>query len=179
MLPDIDGIEIIAGASATSDVPILMLTARDEDVDKIVGLEVGADDYLTKPFNPQRACGPRGSRSSAALDASGRRRRQRRSVTGSSSSTPAVARCRSTGTTCSSRPRNSTFSGSCSTTTASMAARPAAGALWGYTFAGDTQTVDVHIGSLAQARRRVTDRHRVGSGTRRRPRRTPPRTRSP
>ncbi len=37
----------------TSDVPILMLTARDEDVDKIIGLEVGADDYLTKPFNPR------------------------------------------------------------------------------------------------------------------------------
>jgi DNA-binding response OmpR family regulator len=38
---------------ATSDVPILMLTARDEDVDKIVGLELGADDYMTKPFNPR------------------------------------------------------------------------------------------------------------------------------
>ena len=37
---------------ASSDVPILMLTARDEDVDKIIGLEVGADDYMTKPFNP-------------------------------------------------------------------------------------------------------------------------------
>src|ERR687883_1547429 len=36
-----------------SDIPILMLTARDEDVDKIIGLEVGADDYLTKPFNPR------------------------------------------------------------------------------------------------------------------------------
>ncbi len=39
--------------AASSDVPILMLTARDEDVDKIIGLEVGADDYLTKPFNPR------------------------------------------------------------------------------------------------------------------------------
>jgi len=37
----------------TSDVPIIMLTARDEDVDKIVGLELGADDYITKPFNPR------------------------------------------------------------------------------------------------------------------------------
>src|SRR5439155_16638298 len=35
------------------DIPILMLTARDEDIDKIIGLEVGADDYLTKPFNPR------------------------------------------------------------------------------------------------------------------------------
>jgi DNA-binding response OmpR family regulator len=52
MLPDIDGIEICRRIRQSSDVPILMLTARDEDVDKIIGLEVGADDYLTKPFNP-------------------------------------------------------------------------------------------------------------------------------
>ena len=53
MLPDIDGIEVCRRLRRTSDVPILMLTARDEDVDKIIGLEVGADDYLTKPFNPR------------------------------------------------------------------------------------------------------------------------------
>jgi two-component system, OmpR family, alkaline phosphatase synthesis response regulator PhoP len=52
-LPDLDGIEICRRIRKTSDVPILMLTARDEDVDKIIGLEVGADDYLTKPFNPR------------------------------------------------------------------------------------------------------------------------------
>src|ERR1700675_1200064 len=48
MLPDIDGIEICRRIRQKSDVPILMLTARDEDVDKIIGLEVGADDYMTK-----------------------------------------------------------------------------------------------------------------------------------
>ncbi len=53
MLPDIDGIEVCRRIRKTSDTPILMLTARDEDVDKIIGLEVGADDYLTKPFNPR------------------------------------------------------------------------------------------------------------------------------
>jgi DNA-binding response OmpR family regulator len=53
MLPDIDGIEVCKRIRQRSDVPILMLTARDEDVDKIIGLEVGADDYLTKPFNPR------------------------------------------------------------------------------------------------------------------------------
>ena len=53
MLPDIDGIEICRRIRQKSDVPILMLTARDEDVDKIIGLEVGADDYMTKPFNPR------------------------------------------------------------------------------------------------------------------------------
>jgi two-component system, OmpR family, alkaline phosphatase synthesis response regulator PhoP len=53
MLPDVDGIEVCRRLRKDSDVPILMLTARDEDVDKIIGLEVGADDYLTKPFNPR------------------------------------------------------------------------------------------------------------------------------
>src|ERR1700674_4732615 len=53
MLPDIDGIEVCKRLRQHSDVRILMLTARDEDIDKIIGLEVGADDYLTKPFNPR------------------------------------------------------------------------------------------------------------------------------
>src|SRR4029077_1717782 len=53
MLPDIDGIEVCRRIRKSSDVPILMLTARDEDVDKIIGLEGGADDYLTQPFNPR------------------------------------------------------------------------------------------------------------------------------
>jgi DNA-binding response OmpR family regulator len=52
-LPDMDGVEVCRRIRKNSDVPILMLTARDEDVDKIIGLEVGADDYLTKPFNPR------------------------------------------------------------------------------------------------------------------------------
>ena len=53
MLPVLDGWEVCKRVRATSDVPIIMLTARDEDVDKIIGLELGADDYLTKPFNPR------------------------------------------------------------------------------------------------------------------------------
>ena len=52
-LPDGDGVELCRRIRKTSDVPILMLTARDEDIDKIIGLEVGADDYMTKPFNPR------------------------------------------------------------------------------------------------------------------------------
>jgi two-component system, OmpR family, alkaline phosphatase synthesis response regulator PhoP len=53
MLPDIDGFEVCRRIRTKSNVPILMLTARKEDMDKIVGLEIGADDYLTKPFNPR------------------------------------------------------------------------------------------------------------------------------
>jgi DNA-binding response OmpR family regulator len=53
MLPELDGWEICRRVRASSNLPILMLTARDDDIDKIVGLELGADDYLTKPFNPR------------------------------------------------------------------------------------------------------------------------------
>lgn len=53
MLPEIDGWEVCRRIRRESDVPIIMLTARTDDVDKIVGLELGADDYLSKPFNPR------------------------------------------------------------------------------------------------------------------------------
>jgi DNA-binding response OmpR family regulator len=53
MLPGVDGLTICREIRARSQVPILMLTARDEVTDKVVGLELGADDYLTKPFHPQ------------------------------------------------------------------------------------------------------------------------------
>ena len=56
MLPGIDGLEVcrrLRAAPEWSALPVLMLTARGEDVDKIVGLELGADDYLAKPFNPR------------------------------------------------------------------------------------------------------------------------------
>jgi len=53
MLPQIDGLEVCKQIRRESDVPIIMLTARGDDVDRIVGLELGADDYLPKPFNPR------------------------------------------------------------------------------------------------------------------------------
>jgi DNA-binding response OmpR family regulator len=54
MLPKLDGFEVCRALRARNNpVPIIMLTARDEDIDKIIGLELGADDYLTKPFNPR------------------------------------------------------------------------------------------------------------------------------
>ncbi len=53
MLPGINGFEVLRRIRATSRVPVLLLTARGEDVDRIVGLEIGADDYLPKPFNPR------------------------------------------------------------------------------------------------------------------------------
>ena len=54
MLPEIDGFEVCKQLrNENNPIPILMLTARDDDIDKILGLELGADDYLTKPFNPR------------------------------------------------------------------------------------------------------------------------------
>lgn len=51
MLPRIDGIEVCRQLRRNSDIPIIMLTARDEEIDRVVGLEVGADDYVVKPFS--------------------------------------------------------------------------------------------------------------------------------
>jgi two-component system, OmpR family, alkaline phosphatase synthesis response regulator PhoP len=54
MLPELDGFEVCRRLRMThQSLPVLMLTARDEDIDKIIGLELGADDYMTKPFNPR------------------------------------------------------------------------------------------------------------------------------
>ncbi|MCG1012053.1 response regulator transcription factor [Tepidanaerobacter sp. GT38] len=52
MMPKMDGIEAVMKIRETSNVPIIFLTAKSEDVDKILGLNIGADDYITKPFNP-------------------------------------------------------------------------------------------------------------------------------
>ena len=52
MMPGMDGIETLTRLRKTSNVPVILLTAKSEDTDKILGLDVGADDYITKPFNP-------------------------------------------------------------------------------------------------------------------------------
>jgi DNA-binding response OmpR family regulator len=53
MLPGLDGFEVLRELRKTMDVPVIMLTAKGDDIDKILGLELGADDYVTKPFNPR------------------------------------------------------------------------------------------------------------------------------
>jgi DNA-binding response OmpR family regulator len=52
-LPEIDGLKVCSSIRSQSNIPIIMLTARDDEVDKVVGLELGADDYVTKPFSPR------------------------------------------------------------------------------------------------------------------------------
>ena len=73
MLPHLDGYEVCKRLRATSDVPILMLTARVDEVDKLLGLQLGADDYVTKPFSPREVV----ARVRAILRRSGRERREK------------------------------------------------------------------------------------------------------
>ena len=76
MLPDMDGFETCRRIRAVSNVPILMLTAKGDETDRIVGLELGADDYLPKPFNPRELL----ARLKAVLRRSGGGAAQRRTV---------------------------------------------------------------------------------------------------
>ena len=118
MLPDLDGIEVCRRIRETSTLPVLMLTARDDDLDKIAGLEVGADDYLTKPFNPRELV----ARVEAILRRSDGPTTHPTAVcsgTATSSSTRAGASATSGRRRSGSRPRSSTSSGSSSTTRAS------------------------------------------------------------
>ena len=82
MLPVVSGEEVCRAIRAQSDVPIIMLTAKGDEIDKVIGLELGADDYVTKPFSTRelmarvkailrRTKQPRGDRSSAVLEAGG------------------------------------------------------------------------------------------------------------
>jgi two-component system response regulator ResD len=146
-LPDMDGLEVCRAVRATSQVPILMLTARDDDVDKIVGLEVGADDYLTKPFNPRelvarirsilrRATAPppvskgRRTHGAIAIDAG------RRELTVD-------------GTPIQLAPKEFDLFWELLDHSGLVLTRDQLlERVWGYTFAGDTRTVDVHVRQL-------------------------------
>ena len=85
-LPGADGFDVCRDIRARSTVPILMLTARDEEADRVAGLEVGADDYVSKPFSPRELA----ARVKAMLRRSEPRRRTRRSS--SSATSPSIRR---------------------------------------------------------------------------------------
>ena len=155
MLPGLDGFEVCRRLRRASDVPIIMLTARDEDVDKIVGLELGADDYITKPFNPRELA----ARARAVL---------RRSAAGQNpSSRPAPAATGQTiqvgGLVVNPAGRTACLHGRALELSPRefdllwTFARHRGQALsreqlleqaWGYDFAGGTRTVDMHVAQL-------------------------------
>jgi two-component system, OmpR family, alkaline phosphatase synthesis response regulator PhoP len=153
-LPDLDGIEICRRIRKTSDVPILMLTARDEDVDKIIGLEVGADDYLTKPFNPRELV----ARVKSILRRATPERRQVESAQlkhGDLSIDAGRREVRVGEQEIQLAPKEFDLLWELLDHKGLVLTRDQLlERVWGYTFAGDTRTVDVHV---RQLRRKLGD----------------------
>jgi DNA-binding response OmpR family regulator len=154
MLPDIDGIEVCRRIRANSDIPILMLTARDEDVDKIIGLEVGADDYMTKPFNPRELV----ARVKSILRrATSDRRLPESAVIQHGDLTVDAGRreARVGGEEIQLAPKEFDLLWELLDHRGLVLTRDQLlERVWGYTFAGDTRTVDVHV---RQLRRKLGD----------------------
>jgi len=148
MLPGLNGLEVCRTLRARDNsVPILMLTARDEDVDKIIGLEMGADDYLTKPFNPRELV----ARVKAIL-----RRGERRSLMGEGPLHLGVLTIDPDRheVTLAGRPmelRHQEFNLLLTLVEYKgmvLSREKLLELAWGYDYAGETRTVDVHIGQL-------------------------------
>jgi len=147
-LPDIDGLEVCRRIRQTSDVPILMLTARDEDVDKIIGLEVGADDYLTKPFNPRELV----ARVKSVLRRSVPERREAQTKQIKHGDVEIDVGRREvlvSGTEVQLAPKEFDLLWELLDHRGLVLTRDQLlERVWGYTFAGDTRTVDVHVRQL-------------------------------
>jgi DNA-binding response OmpR family regulator len=148
MLPDIDGIEVCRRIRKTSDMPILMLTARDEDVDKIIGLEVGADDYMTKPFNPRELV----ARVKSILRRAAPERRERESAQirhGDLSVDAGRREVKVVDDEIQLAPKEFDLLWELLDHKGLVLTRDQLlERVWGYTFAGDTRTVDVHVRQL-------------------------------
>lgn len=146
MLPDMDGLDICRRVRATSNVPIIMLTARDEDIDKIVGLEVGADDYLTKPFNARELVARIKSilrRANAPVSTSKKLR------CGDIDIDAARRECTVAGETVMLAPKEFDLLWELLERDGEVLNREQLlEKVWGYTYAGDTRTVDVHVRQL-------------------------------
>ena len=145
-LPDVDGFELCRTLRTKGNVPILILTARDEEVDRVIGLELGADDYLTKPFSPRELVA------------------RVRAVLRRAEPAPPESRVIEVGDLrLDLRTRSATFAGSSlalRTLEFELLAELARHAgqvltrerlldrVWGMSFAGGTRTVDVHVAQL-------------------------------
>ena len=147
MMPGIDGWEVCRRIRAESNVPILMLTARDQDIDKIVALEMGADDYMTKPFNPRELV----ARVRAILRRAAGERRDpdRPRHIGRITIDPASREVTIDGQTVGLRAREFDLLLSLADHTNQVLSRDQLLDLaWGIDYYGQTRTVDVHIGQL-------------------------------
>src|SRR5512136_109964 len=146
MLPVVDGWEVCRRVRAASDVPIIMLTARDDDVDKIVGLELGADDYVTKPFNPRELV----ARVKAILRRTGREPSGEKPITlGNLSVDPARREVTVAGRPVELRTKEFDLLLVLAENQGLVLSRDKLLELaWGFDFAGQTRTVDVHVAHL-------------------------------
>jgi two-component system, OmpR family, alkaline phosphatase synthesis response regulator PhoP len=147
MLPGMDGLEICRRVRTQSDVPIIMLTARSDDIDKIVGLELGADDYLTKPFNPRELV----ARVKAILRRGGSDRRESGAVVtiNNLSIEPDRRQVRVNDKPVTLRMKEFDLLLTLARNVGVVFSREKLlEIVWGYDFAGETRTVDVHIAHL-------------------------------
>lgn len=156
MLPEVDGLEVCRRIRQSAATPILMLTARNDDVDKIVGLELGADDYMTKPFNPRELTArvkailrrvEGGQRATRQIDVAGVHiDLDRREVT--VDGRPIQLRAK----------EFDLLSALAQNAGLVMSRERLLEMVWGYDFYGETRTVDVHINHL---REKLGDRQGV------------------
>ncbi len=146
MLPGLDGWEVCRRLRAESDVPVIMLTARSDDVDRIVGLELGADDYVTKPFNPRELV----ARVRAVLRRYQKSGRPEMAVTaGALTVDPASREAHLAGRPLDLRPKEFDLLLALAEHRGLVLSRDQLlDLVWGYDFPGGTRTVDQHISHL-------------------------------
>ncbi|MBP9501117.1 MAG: response regulator transcription factor [Candidatus Promineofilum sp.] len=148
MMPEMDGWEVCRRLRARSDLPILILTARDQDIDKIVALEMGADDYLTKPFNPRELV----ARVRAILrraGGGGRSGQDRQRHIGRLTIDPAAREVAVDGAPITLRAREFDLLLALADHPNQVLSRDQLLDLaWGYEYHGQTRTVDVHVAQL-------------------------------
>ncbi len=157
MLPGMDGLEVCRRVREQSDVPIIMLTARSDDIDKIVGLELGADDYLTKPFNPRELV----ARIKAILRRTDRAGAQAEAVPAMSIGNlridPQGRRIEVAGEVVELRMKEFDLLQHLAQNKGVVFSRDRLlNVVWGYDFVGETRTVDVHIAHLRHKLRGMT-----------------------
>ena len=148
MMPKLDGFEVTKGIRERSDVPILMLTVRKEDTVKVAGLELGADDYLTKPFNPKELVArikailrrSDGIQRSGATVQVGTLHLDRQRREASLDGRPLTLRTK----------EFDLLFALAQNEGVAMSREQLLSLVWGYTFSGETRTVDVHVNHLRQ-----------------------------
>ena len=148
MMPKLDGFEVTKGIRQESSVPILMLTVRKEDAVKVAGLELGADDYLTKPFNPKELV----ARVKAILRrADGIQRFGTQVVVGDLALDRQRREALLQGRTLDLRTKEFDLLFALGQNLGiAMSREQLLSLVWGYSFSGETRTVDVHINHLRQ-----------------------------